>query len=209
MGTSLRTSRKVSRFYRRFRPPEARPRPSRELAQGETVHRWPQILPGGKAVLFTANIVSSNFDGADIEVMSLADHRRKTLVTRRYIWPLLAKRPSALHQPGYAVCRAVRLESSGGPRHARPSTRGRRLQHLGRIRAARFVSGAERLSTVVAKEADCLRCNGSTPRDKTQPLLAKPGVYGRPSLSPDGRRLALEVAEGQKTSVVYDWNVTL
>jgi serine/threonine-protein kinase len=26
-----------------------------ELAQGEITHRWPQILPGGKAVLFTSN----------------------------------------------------------------------------------------------------------------------------------------------------------
>ena len=31
------------------------PTPVTELAQGEVTHRWPQILPGGKAVLFTAN----------------------------------------------------------------------------------------------------------------------------------------------------------
>ena len=30
------------------------PTPATELAQGET-HRWPQVLPGGKAVLFTSN----------------------------------------------------------------------------------------------------------------------------------------------------------
>jgi serine/threonine-protein kinase len=41
---------------------------------------------------------------------------------------------------------------------------------------------------------------------KTQPLLAKPGIYGRPSLSPDGQRLALEVMEGSGTDIwVYDW----
>jgi serine/threonine-protein kinase len=41
---------------------------------------------------------------------------------------------------------------------------------------------------------------------KAQPLLAKPGAYGRPSLSPDGQRLALEVTEGPGTDVwVYDW----
>jgi Tol biopolymer transport system component len=31
------------------------PTPLTELAQGEAGHRWPQILPGGKAVLFTSN----------------------------------------------------------------------------------------------------------------------------------------------------------
>ena len=43
------------------------------------MHRWPQILPGGKAVLFTSRPSSSAYDGANIEVASLADHRRKTL----------------------------------------------------------------------------------------------------------------------------------
>jgi serine/threonine-protein kinase len=41
---------------------------------------------------------------------------------------------------------------------------------------------------------------------KTQPLLAKPGGYGSPSMSPDGQWLALEVAEGSGTAIwVYDW----
>ena len=41
---------------------------------------------------------------------------------------------------------------------------------------------------------------------KTQPLLAKPGGYGRPSMSPDGQRLALEVADGSGTDIwLYDW----
>ena len=41
---------------------------------------------------------------------------------------------------------------------------------------------------------------------KAQPLLAKPGDYGRPSMSPDGQRLALEVTEGSGTDIwVYDW----
>ena len=31
---------------------------------------------------------------------------------------------------------------------------------------------------------------------KTEPLLAKPGLYVRPRLSPDGQRLALTVTEG-------------
>ena len=39
-----------------------------------------------------------------------------------------------------------------------------------------------------------------------QPLLAKPGNYRRPSMSPDGQRLALEVTEGSGTDIwVYDW----
>jgi serine/threonine-protein kinase len=40
---------------------------------------------------------------------------------------------------------------------------------------------------------------------KTRALLPKPGDYGRPSLSPDGRRLAIEVRKGSDQDIwVYD-----
>jgi serine/threonine protein kinase len=55
------------------------PTPASDLQNGEFTHRWPQILPGGKAVLFTASSEPA-FDLASIEVISLADGRTKTLV---------------------------------------------------------------------------------------------------------------------------------
>src|SRR5262249_11916162 len=50
------------------------PSPVTERVQGEWFQGWPQILPGGKAVLFTS--VTGN-DGASIQVVSLKDRRRK------------------------------------------------------------------------------------------------------------------------------------
>jgi serine/threonine-protein kinase len=42
--------------------------------------------------------------------------------------------------------------------------------------------------------------------NNTRQLLAKPGSYGRPSLSPDGLRLALEVVTGANNDVwIYEW----
>jgi hypothetical protein len=55
------------------------PTPVTELATPEITHRWPQVLPGGKAVLFTSNRSATGFDGANIEIVSLKDRRRKTL----------------------------------------------------------------------------------------------------------------------------------
>jgi serine/threonine-protein kinase len=37
----------------------------------EATHRWPQILPGGEAVLFTGHFITDNYDDANIEVLSL------------------------------------------------------------------------------------------------------------------------------------------
>jgi serine/threonine-protein kinase len=59
------------------------PTPLTELdrERGEVTHRWPQILPGGKTVLFTAHRrTNSGFDEASNEVMSLGDRHKKTLM---------------------------------------------------------------------------------------------------------------------------------
>ena len=43
------------------------------------------------------------------------------------------------------------------------------------------------------------------PTGKKEPLLAKPGVYGNPNLSPDGKRVALAVTDGGSADIwVYD-----
>ena len=46
----------------------------------EATHRWPQVLPGGKAVLFTSQTGESNFDGATIEVLDLTTRQRKVVL---------------------------------------------------------------------------------------------------------------------------------
>jgi serine/threonine-protein kinase len=51
-----------------------------DRARREATHRWPQILPGGKTVVFTSNTIPiGGFDDAAIQAVSLADGRRKTL----------------------------------------------------------------------------------------------------------------------------------
>ena len=40
----------------------------------------PKLLPGGKAILFSAGIAGTSVDTITIEVLTLADGRRKTLV---------------------------------------------------------------------------------------------------------------------------------
>ncbi len=38
---------------------------------GEVSHRWPQVLPGGQAVLFTTTTVAGDYDNGSIQVLSL------------------------------------------------------------------------------------------------------------------------------------------
>ena len=56
------------------------PQPLTKLENGELTHRWPQILPGRKAVLFSASSSQGNWEEAHVEVLSLQTGQRKTVV---------------------------------------------------------------------------------------------------------------------------------
>jgi len=180
--------------------------PVTDLKSGEQNHRWPQILPGGRAVLFTVNTTGTAFDGANIDVMSLADHQRKTLVrggTYGRYFPsgnlIYMNRGTLfavpfdlgrleLHGAASPVLDQVNYSPINGSAQFNFSQTGTLIYRGGQ-------AGSEPLTVQWLDSAG-----------KTQPLLAKPGAYGRPSLSPDGQRLALEVADGSGTDIwAYDW----
>jgi serine/threonine-protein kinase len=56
------------------------PVPLTSLGENEITQRWPQILPGGKAVLFTGNDRADGFQQANVVVQSLPTGQRKVLV---------------------------------------------------------------------------------------------------------------------------------
>ena len=65
------------------------PTPVTDLQTGEITHRWPQILPGGKAVLFTAspaNGVRRGQHRSDV----FGGSPQENPGARRHIWPLFA-----------------------------------------------------------------------------------------------------------------------
>ncbi len=76
---SIVASLRISGGLSRVSSAGGAPAPVTELQGEERTHRWPQILPGGKAILFTVENFTVGFDDARIEVVSLTDHRRKIL----------------------------------------------------------------------------------------------------------------------------------
>jgi serine/threonine-protein kinase len=162
-----------------------------DLQNGEGTHRWPQTLPGVKAVLFTTNTTAVGFDGANIEVMSLGDHRRKTLVRGgtfgRYLpsgYLIYVNRGTLFAVP----FDLDRLEVHGTPAPV--------LDQVGYNAAQGFAQlDFSQTGTLVYRSGGAggglLTVAWLDGAGKAQPLLAKPGVYGRPSMSPDGLRLAL------------------
>ena len=164
--------------------------PLTRLGSGENTHRWPQFLPGGNAVLFTASSSPSSWDNASIEAISLKTGQVKTLQRGGYYGRYLpAGYLVYVHQ---GVLFGVRfdpdkLEVRGAPTPvledvaANPTTGGGQFDFSN---TGTFVYAAGK-SAAQAWEVDWLDSSG-----KMQPLLASPGAYGVPRLSPDGRKLA-------------------
>jgi serine/threonine protein kinase/Tol biopolymer transport system component len=182
------------------------PTPVTEGAQGEVMHAWPQILPGGKAVLFTSSAPGdlTNFNQASIEVMSLKDHRRKTLLGGTF-----GRYMATSDGDGYL------MYISNGTLFGVPfdpntlEVRGTSVPLVEQV-AYNPQSGSAQFD--FSQTGMLLYRSGETAggqvtvqwldsEGKTQPLLAKPDTYLRPSLSPDGTRLAVASSDVW----VYDW----
>jgi serine/threonine-protein kinase len=173
------------------------PTPVTQLAQGETTHRWPQILPGGKAVLFTSHTTTSGFDGANIEVVSLADHRRKTLERGGTFGRYLPASSGTGHLVyiNKGTLYAVPFDPDKLELHGTPSPVLEDVAYIA-------VNGSAQLDfssngTLVYRSGgvtggDLVTVQWLDATGKTQPLVAKPGSYQRPRVSPDGQRLALD-----------------
>jgi serine/threonine-protein kinase len=179
------------------------------LADGEVALAFPQLLPGGKAVLFSA-YRAANSDASSIEVITLADRRRKTVsrggTSPRYL--------ATTNGEGHLVyidkttLFAVPFDLD------KLETRGTALPILDDV-AFNAAQGTAQLTfsrtgTLVyrrsGQETGLLTVAWLDGAGTMVPLLTKPGAYGRPSVSPDGQRVALDVTEGSGTDIwAYDW----
>ena len=180
-----------------WRIPSAGGAPTRltQLAPGEATNRWPQILPGGKAVLFTSHTSAGGFDGANIEVMTLADHRRKTL-QRGGTFGRYLPAPNGTGHLVYidkGTLFAVSFDPDTLEVRGTPSPVLEEIAHSTALGFAQF--DYSRNGTLVyrgggASQSDLVTVQWLDAAGKTEPLLATPGNYQRPRLSPDGQRLA-------------------
>jgi len=184
------------------------PTPVTSLEGEERTHRWPQILPGGKAILFTAENSTVGFDDAHIDVVTLADQRRKTLqhggTYGRYL-PAPGGKGYLLYV-NRATLFAVpfdreKLETSGSPVPV--------LQHVSyspMFGSAKLSFSRTGMLVYRSREIDASRVviQWMDADGKSQPLLDKPGLFVNPHFSPDGERLAVANDDAKSGIWVYD-----
>jgi serine/threonine-protein kinase len=177
------------------------------IAEGETLQRWPQMLPGSKAVLYTSlGQNTGTFETADVVVRSLADGQRKVLVAggyfARYVRSghvlyshegTLFALPFNLDRlevtgPSVPVIESVLSSNNNGAAQLTVSDTG----------TAAYISGATASNAAPVVWLD--------QTGKTTPLRSTLADWASPSFSPDGSRLAMDISDGSQVDVwVYDW----
>ena len=177
-------------------------RPDR--AQGESGHHWPELLPGGRAVLFTITAVTGGLDAAQVAVLDLQAGTRKVLVRggshAHYV-------PSGhLVYAAAGTLRAVAFDL------ATLETRGTPVPVVPDV--VTTVAGG--VDAAVAGDSTLVYASGGVaafgaPRTLVwvdrqgheTPIPAPPRPYVFPRLSPDGTRIAVYVQD-QMNILLWD-----
>jgi serine/threonine-protein kinase len=163
--------------------------------KGQVTYRWPQILPGGQAILFSVAPTVAGIQSNTVEAMLLKSGVTTTLAAEGYFGryvPDNGNRGYLLYVNQDALFAAAidpdRLEVQGTPVPILEDARG-----AGQYDFSPAPSGHGTLVYLAGK--------GTTDQTwpvmwldstgKMEPLVATPGAYVFPRFSPDGRRLVL------------------
>jgi serine/threonine-protein kinase len=183
-----------------------KPEPLTTLAKGEVTHRWPQVLPGGKAVLYTAHSGTTSFDDANIVVQSLSTGARKIVQRGGYHGRYLPSGHLVYVHDGTLFSASFDLDRLEATSQPVPALEG--VNVLPRSGAAQVaVSGNGTLLYVPGwTTANNAAISWMDSSGKPTPLRSTPADWSNPSFAPDGRRLAVDIADKGQTDVwVYEW----
>jgi len=188
------------------------PTPATELdsKQGEATNRFAQLLPGRKAILFSASKDNNVWENATVQVQTLADGKRKTLVPDGHFGRYMAAGPGNGHllyvRNGTIFAAPMdlnRLELTGPsmPILEDVATRGQNGFSQFDVSASGtmvYVAGSNRRETRSLALVDA--------SGKVQVLPAPPAAYqGVAEPSPDGTRLLVGIEQGSSLNLsVYE-----
>jgi len=172
-------------------------RPDR--AQGEADHFWPEMLPGGQAVLFTITALTGGLNAAQIAVLDLETGMRKILVRggshAHYVSSASGSSKRGEREHGHLVYAAGSTLRAVPFDLARLETRGPSVTVVPDV-VTTFNGGVD---AVVAANGTLVYVPGSERMSRTlawvdrqgreTPIPIPPRPYLLPALSPDGTRV--------------------
>ena len=172
---------------------------------GEVTHRWPQWLPGGSAILYTANSRTGSYDDANLVIESIPDRRRHVVYRGGYYGRYLPSGHLVFVHEGTLFAAPFDL--------AAREMKGPTVPVVEELRVSPTFGGAQ---LAFADDGTFVYAPGGIEgldapihwlsRDGTvTPLRAEPANWTFLRFSPAGDRLAMRINDGQPDVWVYDW----
>jgi serine/threonine-protein kinase len=182
------------------------PKPLTTLDSEEDTQRWPQVLPGGRAVLYTsAPPGRTGFENADLVVQTLPTGIPKVVLRGGYYGRYLPSgqlvylHDGTLFAAGFDL---ARLELASPPAPALEGVASVPLSGAGLFAVSKTGTLAYVASGQIGSSdspIDWLDHSGSR-----SPLRSIPTSWGDLLFAPDGRRLAFAVNDGKQWSIWID-----
>jgi Tol biopolymer transport system component/predicted Ser/Thr protein kinase len=172
--------------------------------KGETSHRWPDFLPGGKAVLLAASANTTNWTNAHVAVQSVGTGERRNLI-QGGTHPHYAASGHLVYAQGVSLMAVPfdpqRLAATGA---AVPVVEG--VLQSPSTGAAQYSFSATGSLVYVSGgvQGTQLRLVWVSRTGAEQPVAAPAHAYLNPRLSPDGRRVAVGITEPESQIWLYD-----
>jgi Tol biopolymer transport system component len=180
------------------------PQPLTRFEKGEASQRWPEFLPAGKAVLFTAAPTNISWTNAQVAVQSVGTGERRNLV-QAGTQPRYASSGHLIYAQGGSLMAVPfdpqRLAVTGT---AVPVVEGV-LQSPSSGAAQYSLSATGSLVYVAGGvQSEQRRLVWVSRNGAEQPVAAPARAYVVPRLSPDGRRVAVGITEQEPQVWLYD-----
>jgi serine/threonine protein kinase/Tol biopolymer transport system component len=175
--------------------------------KGELVQRYPQVLPGGRAVLYQVTVRPADYETARVVVQPLPTGERRVLRDGGYFPRYLASGHLLYMQEGTLFVQPFdvdRLQVTGDPV---PLIEGIQISNE-RGSAQYAVSDAGTFAYLPderpqSSSAPLLWMDRSGRTTTMRPTASE---WSNPRFSPDGRRLALDITTNGNTDVwIYEW----
>jgi serine/threonine-protein kinase len=178
--------------------------PLTALAEGELIQQWPQVLPGGKAVLFTSSGTPGMYNTADLVVQSLPAGPRRVVMRGGYHGRYLPSGHLVYIHDGtlYAAPFDLdRLEVTGPPVAAIEGMRSNSITG-----GAQFsLSAGGTLMYLPGPSVGAgIPMQWMDAQGKTTPLRPALANWANATFAPDGGRLVMDIREAPAGIWVYE-----
>ena len=173
---------------------------------GEVTHRWPQLLPGSQAVLFTASSTPGQYEDSNLVVQTIPARPRKIVLRGGYHGRYLPSGHLLYIHEGTLFAAPFDVQKLELEGQAIPILEGVFADPVSA--SAQFAFSQEGTLVYLPGVATSRRftLNWLDRKGETKPLRDVPADYRDIRLAPGGHRLAVEIIDGGRSDIwVYEW----